>query len=136
MSSLPTRCRRLRPILSLIWLAACHSTQEPGAQSPSASAPSQATPAERHGIDSDGMDLSVLPGADFFSCANGSWLKTTEIPPDRSRWGVASALMQQTELALRALLEATIAAAPSPGSEPRKVADYYSSLMDEAAIEA
>jgi len=136
MSASPTCRRRLTPILSLIWLSACHATQEPGAASPTASAASAATPAEPHGVDKDGMDLSVLPGSDFFSFANGSWLKTTEIPPDRSRWGVASELMQKTELALRALSEATISAAPSPGSEPRKVADYYSSLMDEAAIEA
>jgi predicted metalloendopeptidase len=82
------------------------------------------------------MDLSILPGEDFFSFANGTWLKETEIPPDRSRWGAASELMQQTEQKLRELLEATVAAAPSPGSEARKVADYYSSVLDEAAIEA
>ncbi|HTV19743.1 MAG TPA: M13 family metallopeptidase, partial [Polyangiaceae bacterium] len=81
------------------------------------------------------MDLSVLPGSDFFSFANGSWLKQTEIPPDRSGWSVAAELQQETALGLRALLEATVAAAPPPASEARKVADYYSSFMDEAAIE-
>jgi putative endopeptidase len=135
MSRLPTSFRRLPRVLPLIWLCSCHAAKEPGPLSPSASAPASAQ-TEAHGVDREGMDLSVLPGADFFSFANGSWLKHTEIPADRSRWGVASELMQQTELQLRTLLEATIAAAPSPGSEARKVADHYASVMDEAAIEA
>ena len=46
-----------------------------------------AVPASR-GIDLAGIDRSVAPGDDFFAYANGTWLKTTEIPADRSAWGI------------------------------------------------
>ena len=41
-------------------------------------------PAQRLGLDLAGMDKSVAPGDDFFRYANGAWLKSTEIPADRS----------------------------------------------------
>ena len=40
------------------------------------------------GIDLDGIDRSVAPGDDFYRYANGEWLTKTEIPADRSAWGV------------------------------------------------
>ncbi|HVU30943.1 MAG TPA: M13 family peptidase, partial [Sphingomicrobium sp.] len=39
------------------------------------------------GIDTSWMDKSVAPGDDFFSYADGSWVKNTPIPADRSRIG-------------------------------------------------
>ena len=47
---------------------------------------------ETHGIAVDNMDPSVRPGDDFYDYANGNWIKRTEIPPDRSRIGVFTAL--------------------------------------------
>ena len=48
-----------------------------------AQGPNQARPAVG-GLDLAGMDRSVQPGDDFFAYANGTWLKQTEIPADRS----------------------------------------------------
>src|SRR5215471_3642836 len=45
-----------------------------------------------HGIVVANMDPSVKAGDDFYLYANGSWIKRTEIPADRSRVGVFSAL--------------------------------------------
>ncbi|HWO12889.1 MAG TPA: M13 family metallopeptidase, partial [Polyangiaceae bacterium] len=101
-----------------------------------AASPSSASPAppEPRAVDRAGMDTSVAPGDDFFAYSNGTWEKTTEIPPDRSRWGVWGELSEQTNLELRALLEG---AQPSaPGTEARKVADTYAGFMDEGSIEA
>ena len=42
---------------------------------------------DRAGLDLAGIDPSVAPGDDFFAYANGTWLKTTEIPPDRASYG-------------------------------------------------
>ena len=39
------------------------------------------------GIDLSWMDKSVKPGDDFFSYADGSWVKNTPIPADRPRIG-------------------------------------------------
>ena len=47
---------------------------------------------DRHGIAVANMDRSVLPGDNFYEYANGSWLKRTEIPPDRAVVGVFTVL--------------------------------------------
>lgn len=87
------------------------------------------------GPDLAGIDHSVAPGDDFFRYANGAWLKATEIPPDRSAYGPAAALTELTDEQTAALIR-DIPAAAAPGSEARKIADYYASFMDEAAIES
>jgi putative endopeptidase len=94
-----------------------------------------AAPAAR-GIDLAGMDRSVPAGDDFFRFGNGAWLKTTEIPPDRSSWGVGSVLAEQAQERTREILEGAAAGGAPPGSAERKIGDYYASYMDEAAIEA
>jgi len=82
-----------------------------------------------------GMDRSVLPGADFNQYANGAWLKATEIPADRSSTGVGRELSELTDQRTAELIRGTDSNA-APGSDERKVADFYASYMDEAAIEA
>ncbi|MEO8927561.1 MAG: M13 family metallopeptidase, partial [Caulobacteraceae bacterium] len=88
------------------------------------------------GVDRAGMDAAVAPGDDFFAYANGTWVKTTEIPPDRARWGVGAIMAQGTDRRTADLIQETAAASPAPGSEARKIADYYGAYMDEGAIEA
>ena len=39
------------------------------------------------GVDYASMDKSVKPGDDFFGYAEGSWLKTAPIAPDKARAG-------------------------------------------------
>ncbi len=82
------------------------------------------------------MDGAVAPGEDFFAYANGTWVKTTEIPPDRARWGVGAVMAQLTDRRTADLIQETAAARPPAGSEARKIADYYGAYMNEGAIEA
>src|SRR5690348_3350237 len=86
------------------------------------------------GIDLAGIDPTVLPGDDFFRYANGAWLKSTEIPADRSTYGTGAIL---TELNTRRTAELVrdAAAHAAAGSDARKIGDYYASFMDEARIE-
>jgi predicted metalloendopeptidase len=89
-----------------------------------------------HGVDLAGIDRSVAPGDDFFRYANGTWLKATEIPADRSVWGTSSVLGELTARRTADLIvEASKAGAPA-GSDARKIGDTYASFLDEAAIEA
>ncbi|AKU22124.1 M13 family metallopeptidase [Massilia sp. NR 4-1] len=81
-----------------------------------------------------GIAAAVLPGDDFFGYANADWLAATDIPADRSSWGAGAALATQTNERIVKLIEG--AAKAAPGSEARKVADFYSTYMDEAGIEA
>lgn len=88
------------------------------------------------GIDIAGMDKSVHPGDDFFGYANGSWLKTTSIPPDKSRYGIFTKLADDTRMHTVALIQDAANSGSSTTEEARKVGDYYSSFLDEAGIEA
>ena len=87
------------------------------------------------GVDLSAIDKSVVPGDDFYSYANGNWIKRTEIPADQSRWGSFNILNLEAQTRTRGLIENAIKAG-APGSEARKVGDFYASFMDEAGIEA
>ena len=86
------------------------------------------------GIDLAGMDRTVKPGDDFFAFANGGWMARTQIPPDRSSWGTSGELVELTTARVQDLIRT--AATAAPGTEARKIGDYYSSYLDEAKIES
>lgn len=79
-------------------------------------------------------NMTVLPGDDFFRYANADWLNKTEIPADRSGWGAMGQLAEETNDRIARLIE-SLAADKATSGEARKVADFYSAYMNEAAIE-
>ena len=87
------------------------------------------------GFDLAGMDRSVNPGDDFFRYAGGTWMKTTQIPPDRSRWGSFDELRAKSEEDVRAAVEDAAKSSPAATSADRKAVDYYRAYLDTAAIE-
>jgi putative endopeptidase len=89
-----------------------------------------------HGIDLAGIDHAVAPGDDFFAYANGAWIKTAVIPPDRAAEGPGAILVDKTRERVRGLIEDAAKAKPAAGSDAQKVGDYFASYLDEAAIEA
>jgi putative endopeptidase len=91
---------------------------------------------ETHGIALANMDRSVKPGEDFFLYVNGDWIKRTELPPDRARINVFSELGDLSNKRTADLIQEIAKSNPPAGSGTRKVADLFSSYMDEAAIEA
>ena len=126
-----------------IALSACSMTKMAAAPAPVAVAPvaEAAPPAPKPdigawGFDVDGMDRSVKTGDDWVQFANGTYLKTLEIPADRSNYGMFTRLRDLSQSRTREIIEAAAASGGAPGSEAQKVGDYYSSFMDEAAIEA
>jgi putative endopeptidase len=93
-----------------------------------------AQPDAAPGLDLAAMDRSVAPGDDFYAYANGTWLKTSEIPPDRSSWGVGAELVEKTDKRVADLIQEAAAKAPA-GSQARKIGDYYQTYLDEARID-
>ncbi|MBD0371737.1 MAG: M13 family metallopeptidase [Pyrinomonadaceae bacterium] len=85
------------------------------------------------GLDVAGMDKAVNPGDDFFGYANGSWLKKTEIPSDRSSYGVFDMIAIEANKRTSDLIREASKASNDP--EARKVGDYYEAFMDEKTIE-
>jgi putative endopeptidase len=89
-----------------------------------------------HGIAVANMDASVKPGDNFYLYANGSWIKHTEIPADRGGIGVFNGLADLSNKRTADLIEEAAKSSAPAGSGQRKIADLYSSYMDEAGIEA
>ena len=89
-----------------------------------------------HGILPENLDTSVKPGDDFFRYSNGGWLKRTEIPADRASISVFQTLVDKSNQRVRGLIEEAVKANPARGTNQRKIADLYTSYMDEAGIEA
>ncbi len=95
-----------------------------------------AADAPRNSYDKTDLDTSVSACTDFNQYANGGWLKKNPIPPAYSSWGVGNVLAEHNRDMLRVILEASAKAKGKPGSNEQKIGDYYTSCMDEAAIEA
>ncbi len=101
-----------------------------------AAPPKEARKALSSGLDLAGMDRSVAPGDDFFAYANGGWFKRTEIPADRGSCGVWSDVEERTNRRTAWLIQAAARAKAPAGSDLRRISDFYTSFMDEKAIEA
>jgi putative endopeptidase len=105
-----------------------------------AGAASGQTPAAKpqygtYGFDAAGMDAAVAPGNDFFSYANGGWLKATPIPDDKASVNTFGVLRDKASERTAALIDTASKSNAAAGSEARKIGDYYASYMDAAAIE-
>jgi Predicted metalloendopeptidase len=86
-------------------------------------------------FDTTRMDRSVAPCNDFFQFVNGNWLKSTDIPPSESRWGTFNILGERNNLILKEVLETAAKKSSKSGSDTQLIGDFYSTCMDEAAIE-
>ena len=95
-----------------------------------------AAPAAPRSVDLAGMNRAVRPGDDFFRYANGTWFDATEIPPDRSNWGLTPKLAEDAARRVRDLIQTAAAAKAPAGSDARLIGDFYAAYMDEAGIEA
>jgi len=99
-----------------------------------------ATPAERPQIGAWGLDLTssdktVKPGDDFYRFADGKWLDTNQIPPDRTSWGSFVELADRSEHQIRTIAESLPPNAPE-GSTEQKAGDFYRAYLDTDTIES
>jgi putative endopeptidase len=88
------------------------------------------------GIEIAGMDRSVTPGANFFAYANGTWLRTNEIPSDRSSYGSWDVIEELVEHRVADLIRTASEGDQTGGSQTHKIGDYFASFMQEDQIEA
>lgn len=107
-----------------------------GAGAMALAAPGKAPVVRPAGVDSSGIDKSVKPGDDFDSYASGTWRTKTEIPADRSSTGAFLQVVNIAEARNRAIVDAALAANAAPGTDQRRIADFYRAFTDTAAIEA
>ena len=90
--------------------------------------------AKTPGINVPFMDKSVKPSDDFFKFVNGTWLKNTEIPADKTRWGSFDELRQNTDKdALAILKEAATNPKYKSNTDQGKAIIMYKAAMDTVA---
>ena len=83
-----------------------------------------------YGFDMTGMDPGVAPGDDFYAYANGTWAATTEIPADKTNYGMFTALSDLSEERTQAIIDEMVA---DPSS---RVGVAYRAYVDTDTIDA
>jgi putative endopeptidase len=82
------------------------------------------------GFDEAGMDRAVAAGDDFYGFANGTWEKTTQIPADKSNYGMFTVLEDLSRTRTREFLDGV-------RSDPNsKIGVAYATYLDQPGIEA
>ncbi|GAB3588181.1 M13 family metallopeptidase [Calidifontibacter terrae] len=82
------------------------------------------------------FDSTTRPQDDLFGFVNNTWVRSTDIPDDRARYGSFDKLREESEANVRTIIELATASDAAPGSAERKVGDLYASFMATDAIEA
>jgi putative endopeptidase len=78
------------------------------------------------------IDSSANPGADFFAYGNGAWIKRHPIPPTESSWGIGNLVRDEIYKQLLTISKDAAKSKAKPGSDTRKVGDFWSTAMDQA----
>ncbi|HEV7433088.1 MAG TPA: M13 family metallopeptidase N-terminal domain-containing protein, partial [Steroidobacteraceae bacterium] len=82
------------------------------------------------------MDKNVDPLRDFYMYVNGNFIRENPVPAAYSSWGQVQMLNDRNQDFIHDLLQSAAAnSKAAPGSEERKIGDFYASGMDEAAVE-
>lgn len=76
------------------------------------------------------MNLKVRPGDDFHAFVNGGWIDRTEIPADKSSYGIFMMLREQSQEYVKTIIEESATGGFAKGSDEQKVGDLYASYMD------
>ena len=107
-------------------LAACGQSQQ--AEETTTAAPE--TPAKHSGVLAQNINDNVRPGVDFNAYVNGNWMKSAEIPSDRSSTGVGLDTHEQSVEDVKVIIGESAAGDFAKGSDEQKVGDLYASYMD------
>lgn len=76
------------------------------------------------------LDTTVAPGDDFFSYANGTWIKNHPIPASESNSGIGIEVQKEVYNRLRATSVEAAKASAAPGSNQQKIGDFWAVGID------
>ncbi|WP_310391490.1 M13 family metallopeptidase [Hymenobacter sp.] len=78
------------------------------------------------------LDTTVAPGDDFFTYANGAWLKSHPIPASESNWGIGKEVQNEIYARLRETSVAAARNSAGAGSNQQKIGDFWAVGLDSA----
>ena len=81
------------------------------------------------------MDTNEDPMSNFFRFANGKWIDTHPIPPDKSSWGGFMELRDRNIYILGKILEKCALDDGKKRGIEKMVGDFYISIMDQMKLE-
>ena len=85
-------------------------------------------------LDTQAMDKSVRIQDDLFGHVNGTWLRDTPIPEDKSNYGSFIKLADLSQARIRKIIDSVSESQHPEGTDEQKIADFYRSFMDEARV--
>lgn len=87
-------------------------------------------------FDPESMNLSVKPGDDFYEYAEGDWIKSHPVPPDKTRYGEFAIVEDRNYDRVKGIVESAANNTSAPdGSLEQKIGKFYSMGMDNATLE-
>lgn len=111
-------------LFSITLLSSCQESKEDP----------NSTPKEyTSGLLLENMDKSIKPGDDFQMFVNGKWIKETEIPSDKSSYGIFALLNDKAQEDVKKIIEFAAASENKDGSDEQKVGGLYASYMNMEA---
>ncbi len=93
-------------------------------------------PQQPRAIELSDMDTTLAPGVDFDAYANSGWKKKNALPADKGRFGTFDKLDDQAMEQVNTLFKEISNGQYPEGSIERKIAAFYASGMDTAALES
>src|SRR3954467_13442960 len=128
--------RLVRPLLALFLLTIISFAQTQN--SSSAAPPTKDRPLTTlpytPSLDVPSMDKSVDPCVDFYMYSCGGGNKKNPIPGDQASWDVYGKLTNENRMFLWAILEEAAKPTPNRSAVDQKIGDFFSSCMDETAV--
>ena len=107
--------KKLVLVLLVILLAACNPVEKKELVS---------------GILLENMDNSIKPADNFYAFVNGTWVKNTEIPADKSSYNVFLMLQEEAENNIKSIIEESATGEFEAGSD-----DTYRNSCPEQGIQ-
>ena len=113
----------------IVFLNSC-STTKTATQTEPETTVVENTEMKEVGLNLSHMDTAVRPQDDFFNYVNGNWMKTAEIPSDKTSWGSFNALREDVDVASLGILDKILSEKFEAGSEGQKIQNLYGTYMD------
>ena len=96
-------------------------------------------PATAHVLNRANLDTTCAPCTDFYEFANGTWLKTHTIPPDKTNLGSFGMLSDQNQQVVQKIVvdDANLVSdrEAKAGSNDDKIGTFYLACMDTVALD-